>query len=57
MKYARLFMLFLGVSLVFTPVSSAWTWDTHSKIVDKVYYSLPVSVQSKCLSAMRDGVQ
>lgn len=56
MKYLRLGIIFIIVCLVFAPVSSAWTWNTHSKIADSVYYSMPKNVQSKLsLSAMRDG--
>lgn len=56
MNYSKLVMLLLAVCLVFAPVSDAWTWSTHSSIVDSTYYSLPYSVHSKLsLSAMRDG--
>jgi hypothetical protein len=56
MKYLRVGMLFIVVCLIFAPVSTAWTWNSHSKIVDSTYYSLPTYVQSKLsLTAMRDG--
>jgi hypothetical protein len=56
MNYYKLTMLFLTVCLIFAPVSDAWTWSTHSSIVDSTYYSLPNSIHSKLsLSAMRDG--
>ena len=56
MKYTRILILFLAVTLSFAPTSSAWNWNTHSKIVDQVYYSLPASVQANLnLNAMRDG--
>jgi hypothetical protein len=32
-------------TLILTPASSAWTWDTHSDIIDSVYYGLPPEVQ------------
>lgn len=56
MNYYILPMIFLAVCLIFAPVSDAWTWSTHSSIVDSTYYSLPTSIHSKLsLSAMRDG--
>ena len=41
MKQIKLVMLFLAVSIIFSPVADAWTWNTHSKIVDSTYNSLP----------------
>ena len=42
--------------LVFAPTSDAWTWPTHSEIVDAVYHSLPSDVQQKLdLNVMRDA--
>ena len=56
MKQIKLVMLFLAVSILFSPVADAWTWSTHSKIVDTTYNSLPSSIQSKLsLTALRDG--
>jgi hypothetical protein len=38
------------------PASDAWSWKTHSDIVDVVYYGLPADVQGKLdLNMMRDG--
>lgn len=38
------------------PAAEAWSWITHSDIVDSVYYGLPVDVQQKLnLNSMRDG--
>ncbi len=43
-------------SLVLMPATDAWSWKTHSDIVDVVYYGLPVEVQQKLdLNSMRDG--
>jgi hypothetical protein len=56
MRQVRFAMIFLMICIIFAPVSSAWTWTTHSKIVDSTYNSLPSSIKSKLsLSAMRDG--
>jgi hypothetical protein len=56
MKRIKWVMLFLAVSLIFSPVADAWTWNSHSKIVDSTYNSLPSSVHSKIsLNAFRDG--
>ena len=56
MKYTRILILFLAVTLSFAPTSSAWNWNTHSKIVDQVYYSFPASIQANLnLNAMKDG--
>jgi hypothetical protein len=56
MKITQIIILFLAVTLTFAPTSTAWTWDTHSAVVDQVYHSMPISIQSKLnLSAMRDG--
>jgi hypothetical protein len=42
--------------MVMMPASDAWSWKTHSDIVDVVYYGLPVDVQGKLdLNTMRDG--
>jgi hypothetical protein len=33
--------------IFFIPSVRTWTWDTHSDIVDSVYYGLPAEVQQK----------
>lgn len=49
-------MIIIASSLVLMPASDAWSWKTHSAIVDVVYYGLPVDVQQKLdLNIMRDG--
>jgi len=49
-------MLFTISSLVVMPASDAWSWKTHSDIVDVVYYGLPDDVQGKLdLNTMRNG--
>ena len=49
-------ILFIISSLVVMPASDAWSWKTHSDIVDVVYYGLPANVQGKLdLNMMRDG--
>ena len=56
MKFMQVVMLFLAVCLIFAPVSDAWTWNTHSKVVDSTYNSLPSFFHSKLsINAMRDG--
>jgi len=35
----------IGVSLLLTPSSTAWSWETHSEIVEAVYNGLPFEVQ------------
>lgn len=56
MKLIRIGIFFLMICLIFAPVSDAWTWPTHSDIVDAVYKGLPTDVQSKLdLSIMRDA--
>jgi len=37
-------LLFLSL-LIVMPASDAWSWKTHSQIVDVVYYGLPSDVQ------------
>lgn len=55
-KVFNILMIFMVVSFVFMPTSSAWTWKTHSDIADSIYYKMPHNVQKKLsLSAMRDG--
>lgn len=54
--YLNLLFIFLAISLVLVPCDFAWKWQTHSKIVDKIYYSMPVYIQENLdLTAMRDG--
>jgi Zinc dependent phospholipase C len=50
-------IMILTISSVFIlPTSDAWSWKTHSDIVDVVYYGLPVDIQQKLdLNAMIDG--
>jgi hypothetical protein len=56
MRFTKLIILFLAVTLTFAPTSFAWNWNTHSHIVEQVYYSMPPSVQAKIsLTAMKDG--
>lgn len=55
-QFMNLILVISILSLILMPVSDAWTWKTHSDIVDVVYYGLPVDVQQKLdLNAMRDG--
>ncbi len=43
-------------TLMLTPASSAWTWDTHSDVIDAVYYGLPAEVQKNLnLQIMEDA--
>ncbi|HTX61837.1 MAG TPA: zinc dependent phospholipase C family protein [Methanobacterium sp.] len=35
------------ITLAGVPSASAWSWQTHSQIVDSVYHGLPVEVQQK----------
>jgi len=54
--YLSLIAIILVFTVVLVPCDFAWTWSTHSKIVDKVYYSLPTKIQKNLnLNAMRDG--
>ncbi len=56
MRFIRFVFLFLMVCLFFAPSADAWTWKTHSDIVDAVYYGLPSNVQQKLdLNIMRDA--
>lgn len=56
MRFMKFSLIIITICLILAPVSSAWTWNTHSKIVDSVYHSLPSNIQSKLsLTAMRDG--
>lgn len=52
----RICVLFLIICLIFAPVADAWTWPTHSDIVDVVYQGLPTDVQYKLdLKVMEDA--
>lgn len=49
-------LFFMAIMVFLMPAADAWSWKTHSDIVDAVYYGLPVDVQQKLnLNAMRDG--
>lgn len=55
-KFFYLLVCFTISSLVFAPVSDAWTWKTHSNIADTVYYGLPPEVQKNLnLQTMKDA--
>lgn len=41
----KLIILLVGVSILLTPTSTAWSWETHSEIVEAVYNGLPAEVQ------------
>jgi len=54
--YISLLCIFLVISLVLIPCGFAWKWQTHSKITDKIYYSMPIYIQKNLnLNAMKDG--
>lgn len=38
-------VLLVGVFILLTPTSTAWSWETHSEIAEAVYNGLPVEVQ------------
>jgi len=55
-QLSYILMIIIASSLVLMPYADAWSWKTHSAIVDVVYYGLPVNVQQKLdLNIMRDG--
>jgi hypothetical protein len=55
-EFVYIYIVFTVSLLVFIPAVDAWSWKTHSDIVDVVYYGLPVDVQQKLdLNIMRDG--
>ena len=55
-RIINILIVFLVSLLIFAPSASAWTWQTHSNIVDAVYYSMPANVQHKLkLNIMRDA--
>ena len=41
MKITRILILFIAVTLIFAPTSTAWSWNTHSAVVTQVYHSMP----------------
>ncbi|MDY9924309.1 zinc dependent phospholipase C family protein [Methanobacterium sp.] len=41
----RIFLILIIITLSTIPSSFAWSWDTHSQIIDTVYQGLPVDVQ------------
>ncbi len=46
----------LILSLVLVPCDYAWKWQTHSKIVEKTYYTLPTYIKKNLnLNAMKNG--
>lgn len=56
MRYIEVGVLFLVISIIFTPTASAWNWYTHSQIAEAVYYGLPTDVQQKLdLNIMKDA--
>lgn len=56
MRFLKPGLIFLILCLAIAPISDAWTWDTHSAIVDVIYQGLPVDVQQKLdLNMMRDA--
>jgi hypothetical protein len=44
-KILNLLVVFMVSLLIMIPASDAWSWKTHSQIVDVVYYGLPSDVQ------------
>jgi hypothetical protein len=44
-KILNLTVVFTISLLIIMPASDAWSWKTHSQIVDVVYYGLPSDVQ------------
>ena len=56
MRYVKFGMLFLVISIVFAPASSAWNWQTHSQIAEAIYHGLPSDVQQKLdLNIMKEA--
>ncbi len=41
----RAFLILMIITLSTIPASFAWSWDTHSQIIDTVYHGLPSDVQ------------
>jgi hypothetical protein len=44
-KILNLLVVFMISLLIMVPASDAWSWKTHSQIVDVVYHGLPSDVQ------------
>jgi len=44
-KYLNVFMVLTFLPIVLMPAADAWSWKTHSDVVDVVYYGLPLNVQ------------
>lgn len=44
-KLIRFGLILLMIGFISFPSADAWTWKTHSDIVDAVYYALPTEVQ------------
>lgn len=56
MKYLWYCWILLIISLASVPSASAWSWQTHSDIVDAIYYGLPGEVQKNLdLNVMREA--
>jgi len=52
----NIFCIISVLSLILLPCDFAWTWSTHSQIVEKIYESLPTSIQKNLdLNEMKDG--
>lgn len=49
-------MVFIVFSLSIAPSAEAWTWKTHSNIVDVSYNNMPKDIKQKLnFASMRDG--
>lgn len=44
-RYMNLTLVLILSLLMLMPASDAWSWKTHSQIVDTVYYGMPSDVQ------------
>ncbi len=44
-RLLNLTVVFMVSLIIMMPASDAWSWKTHSQIVDVVYYGLPADVQ------------
>ncbi|MDD1774635.1 MAG: zinc dependent phospholipase C family protein [Methanobacterium sp.] len=56
MKYLKYCSILLIIILISIPSASAWSWQTHSQIVDAVYHGLPDEVQKNLdLNVMREA--
>jgi Zinc dependent phospholipase C len=49
-----LMLLMLSIVIIM-PVAEAWSWKTHSEIVDSVYYGLPPEIQKKLNLAVMEN--